>query len=1287
LNSSDLRAPSFQRFLRQTLPVAACVVALGCLFGLSLPASSLTAPLLVAAYNFNEGTGSLLTDVSGQNNHGTLTNGPVWAAAGKYGGALTFDGKNDLVSIGDHSSLDLTSQLTVEAWVKSDRSRGRGPVVFKAAISSDRDRRHNKPDISYALFTNQLLDRPGLIIGADSRLYVAKSHTHVSAGSWTHLSGTYDGTMARLYLNGVQVASRKVRGIPEASGPLSIGGSSIWGEYFKGQIDDVRIYRGVRTAAQIQVDMRTPVAAPVVADVVPPVVSMTAPSDGATVAGTVAVSADASDNVGVVSVQFLRDGTDFGAADTSAPYGVEWDTTTAAEGLLTLAARAVDAAGNSTMSTAVRVTVRNVPPPQPARLVITEPANNSTLSGPAVTVTYATVGDSAQVGRVHFVLDGTHVIDSTFDGSHMFASLPAGAHALSGFLERADGSAIAGSEAEPISFSTTTPDTTNPVVIGTLNGHDVLGDSSTHKIISWLSPQDSAYDQAIDVAWDFLLNRVPNDVNGLKAYFTNSYLNSGTLEPSGWMHNPAHLYASIIDSALAYYAYSGDSRVITLARSMADYHLENGMTPDGWAWSRVPYSSSCGNCPTYDANRTEDTPGHIEPDKVGEFGIGLIRLYEFTGDVRYRDAAIASADALATHVRPGDATHSPWPFRVDALNNAPREEYTANVIRPIGLFDELIRLNLGNVASYRAARTIGLAWLFAYPMQTNVWSNYFEDVPVQTDLGNYNQYIPMETAYYLMRHPEVDPDWRTHVPALVRWVETNFAEPQFGANAIREQLIFHFAMGSHTSRYAAVNALYSELTGDAAARDKAYRALNWATYMVSLSPQGQIIDGPDVRNVWFTDGYGDYIRHFLRGMGAVPEWAPNGESHLTRSSSIVTAINYSASEITYMTADSDATDILKVAFMPVEVAAGGVLLARRTDLDAPGWVYDAATKVLKIRHAQAAVRISAAADTAAPVITEVAASGVSDRSAIVSWTTNEPADSQVEYGQTASYGSMTALDGSRVTAHAAAISGLLPATVYHYRVISRDAAGNLAGSGDSTFTTTGPDVAPPAVSITAPTGGSTVSGAAVTLRADATDDVGVVSVQFMVDGAPVGAPQTVAPYSVNWDSTGVANGTHIVSADAVDAAGNMTASAVVTVTVDNNVLQVVDFNELTDPNRPLNGEYPAGVIDWGSGAWFLSGPVGPLPTNSISMTESVTSASVTFITPRRLISLVAFNVASSASTVTLSCSGNPVATASVAPNEVATISTGWIANCSDVTIESSNGWDTNFDDLTFDIAR
>src|SRR5437867_423054 len=106
-----------------------------------------------------------------------------------------------------------------------------------------------------------------------------------------------------------------------------------------------------------------PVTVTVFNDTTPPTVSITSPANGATVRSTVSVTANASDNVGVVGVQFTLDGANLGAEDTTVPYAVSWNTTTATNGSHTLTAVARDAAGNRTTSVAVTVTVSNATPP------------------------------------------------------------------------------------------------------------------------------------------------------------------------------------------------------------------------------------------------------------------------------------------------------------------------------------------------------------------------------------------------------------------------------------------------------------------------------------------------------------------------------------------------------------------------------------------------------------------------------------------------------------------------------------------------------------------------------------------------------------------------------------------------------------------------------------------------------------------------------------------------------------------------------------------------------------
>lgn len=196
---------------------------------------------------------------------------------------------------------------------------------------------------------------------------------------------------------------------------------------------------------------------------------------------------------------------------------------------------------------------------------------------------------------------------------------------------------------------------------------------------------------------------------------------------------------------------------------------------------------------------------------------------------------------------------------------------------------------------------------------------------------------------------------------------------------------------------------------------------------------------------------------------------------------------------------------------------------------------------------------SPVADTAAPVISSVAVSAITASQAIIGWTTNEAADTQVEYGHTTSYGSATALNGTLATSHSQSLGGLSASTLYHYRVKSRDAAGNLATSGDFTLTTL---AAPNAADTTAPgvPGGLVLSGVKFTRMTlgwnAATDNVGVAGYRLDVatDSGftrPVVAYQNLDVGNVtSFLVTGLARRTfYYLRLRAYDAAGNVSASS------------------------------------------------------------------------------------------------------------------------------------------------
>jgi Bacterial Ig domain/Carboxypeptidase regulatory-like domain len=142
-------------------------------------------------------------------------------------------------------------------------------------------------------------------------------------------------------------------------------------------------------------------------DTTAPTVTVTAPASGAKVSGVVTVSANATDNVSVASVQFQLDGANVGAADSASPFTYSWDTTKATNAAHTLRAIATDGAGNSTTSTAITVTVSNTPTDTTAPTVsISAPAAAAAVSG-TVSVT-ANAADNVGVASVQFQVDGAN---------------------------------------------------------------------------------------------------------------------------------------------------------------------------------------------------------------------------------------------------------------------------------------------------------------------------------------------------------------------------------------------------------------------------------------------------------------------------------------------------------------------------------------------------------------------------------------------------------------------------------------------------------------------------------------------------------------------------------------------------------------------------------------------------------------------------------------------------------------------------------------------------------------
>ena len=193
----------------------------------------------------NENSGTTVTDTSGQNNTGTAAN-TTWTT-GRYGRALLFNGSSSWVTVNSSASLNLVDGLTLQAWVSPTVSSGWRTIMMKEL------------NAIYELYANSNKG-PGGGINIVNYKEVF-SNTRLPVRTWSHVALTWDGAQLRVYVNGVQVASRNVSGtLSPTNDPLRIGGNANWGEYFAGAIDEVRVYNRALSAAEIQADMNTPIS-------------------------------------------------------------------------------------------------------------------------------------------------------------------------------------------------------------------------------------------------------------------------------------------------------------------------------------------------------------------------------------------------------------------------------------------------------------------------------------------------------------------------------------------------------------------------------------------------------------------------------------------------------------------------------------------------------------------------------------------------------------------------------------------------------------------------------------------------------------------------------------------------------------------------------------------------------------------------------------------------------------------------------------------------------------------
>lgn len=435
--------------------------------------------------------------------------------------------------------------------------------------------------------------------------------------------------------------------------------------------------------------------------------------------------------------------------------------------------------------------------------------------------------------------------------------------------------------------------------------HTIRTNKDGHILPWYHDDPGKSYEHIISLVWNFW-DTMRVDINGIPYYMNHQVWRPDFNDPRGLGGDQLQMALS---SWQLLYRYTGNERVKENMKFLCDYYLSHGLSPATAMWPNIPFPY---NTLVYSGHYDGDMvigKDYTQPDKAGSFGIELINVYKMTSherypnatEKRYLEAAIQIANTLAKQLKPGDENNSPLPFKVNAFtgeigilksNSGDRTDaglsnYTTNWSGTAQLFLELIKLNQGDVAGYKHGLTTIISWMKQYPMKNNKWGPFFEDIPGWSD----TQINAMSWARFIMNHPAYFPEWKADVQRIIDWVYKtlgNDSWKKYGVTVVNEQTAYQTPGNSHTSRQAADELLLGFLSGDHSRDNHAVRQLNWATYMVDTDGKNRY---PRDEN-WLTDGYGDYVRHYLRAFEALPSLASGTGDHVLYSSSVIQHIEY-----------------------------------------------------------------------------------------------------------------------------------------------------------------------------------------------------------------------------------------------------------------------------------------------------------------------------------------------------------------------------------------------------------
>ena len=966
------------------------------------------------------------------------------------------------------------------------------------------------------------------------------------------------------------------------------------------------------------------VATPLVAET--PVVSVVSPLAG-NVEGTVSVAATATDNLGIVSVQFKLDGVDLGPADTTAPYSVSWDTTTVADGPHTITAEARDAANNLGTASLV-VTVRNYP------VVISNPSY----------LEFDGVDDYLLVADADALSFGNGAADTPLTFEAWLRPDSMTRHQLLG--KWADG-----------------PNAEYKLHIASGVIRLDLRDHSANAVVSAFTSSSQAplIGSWHHVAVTYDGRGGPNAANGITMYV------DGVSVPLTRLNSTAYVAMENLSAPLqvgregpSWKQYDGgldELRLWSIARTAAE--IQSTMTTEltgaeaglvgYWTFSEGTGATTADASPAHRSatlqNGTLWVPGgplapavpdvtapaitNVVTSNLTASGITIAfttseaatAWVAYTSAIACPCADVYSATAGTTHVvtLSGLAGSTQYQYEVRALDAAGNlgvgQTMTFTTLAPaVDLIPPSVSISSPSAGTVRgsvlvqASASDNVAVLSVQfkldganigapdttaPYSISWETTAFGDGPhtlmaeardamgnvgtASVDVMTSNEPI-LDTPHYL-EFDGVDDYLQAADSDALSFGNAAFDRPLtievwLRPDAMsRHQLLGKWADGSAEYKlHIASGVLRLDL------RDQSAQALvsafttgsqvsligSWHHLAVTYDGRG----GPTAADgiTMYVDGVAVPLTRFnnatyvaMENLSAPlligregPSWKQfdGGLDELRLWSVARTAAEIQST----MTTEMGGFEPGLVGYWRFNEGSGAIV-ADDAGADNMATVFNGAA------WREGGPLAPAVPDLAPPQITGSVVSNVTDSSATIAFNTSEAATGWVAYTATGACPCPEVYSAALGTTHVVALSGLTPATTYQFLVRATDAAGNLQTAAAMSFTTLAlqPDTTAPAVVLVRPTAGN-IAGT-VLVEATATDTRGVVSVQFTVDGTPVGAARTSTPYTLSLDTTTLSDGAHTIAAEARDAANNVGTASVV-VTVRNNVVVTPHYLDL-----------------------------------------------------------------------------------------------------------------------------